>query len=57
VSNTVALRKQSSTVVAPAKRGQKNPKRVKLTESAVRVAKRLGLTPEQYAAQLYKESR
>ena len=56
-SNTVASKKQSSTVVAPARRGQQNPKRIKLTESAVRVAKRLGLTPEQYAAQLYKESR
>ena len=56
VSNTVASKKQSSTVVAPAKRGQQNPRRVKLTESAIRVAKRLGLTPEQYAAQLYKES-
>lgn len=57
VENTVLRRKQGSTVVAPAKRGQQNRKRIKLTESAVRVAKRLGLTPEQYAAQIYKESR
>ena len=33
------------------------PRRVTLTESQVRIAKNLGLTPEQYAAQLVKEGK
>ena len=37
-----------SSVVAPASRSTA-PKKVRLTETAVKLAKRLGLTPEQYA--------
>jgi hypothetical protein len=42
-------------VVAPASRDAKAPRTVRLTPSAAALAKRLGLTPEQYAAQVLKE--
>lgn len=42
-------------VVAPASRSQKTPRKVTLTRSQVELAKRLNITPEQYAAQLLKE--
>lgn len=50
----VAPRKKAN-VVAPATRSSKNPKKVKLTQTQVALAKRLGITPEVYAAQLLKE--
>ena len=44
------------TVVASASRNSgARPRTVRLTETQVRLAKRLGLTPQQYAAQLMKE--
>jgi hypothetical protein len=50
-------RTQASNVVAPAKRGAKgSPRKVTLTSTQLRLAKRLGLTPQQYAAQLLKEA-
>lgn len=49
-------RTQASNVVAPAKRGAKgSPRKITLTATQLRLAKRLGLTPQQYAAQLLKE--
>ena len=54
VSVDVAPRKRAN-VVAPATRSSKNPQKVKLTQTQVALAKRLGLTPQQYAAQLLKE--
>tara|TARA_R110002020_G_scaffold18695_3_gene65003 strand:+ start:13355 stop:14338 length:984 start_codon:yes stop_codon:yes gene_type:complete len=42
-------------VVAPARRGGKAPRRVELNQSQVNLARKLGLTPEQYAQQLVKE--
>jgi hypothetical protein len=46
-------RTKPSTVVAPAKRSTA-PKRVVLTKSAVAIAKKLGITPEQYAREMDK---
>ena len=48
--------RQTGNVVAPANRSAKKPRRVQLTSTQVSLAKRLGLTPEQYAAQLLKEA-
>jgi hypothetical protein len=52
-----ASRRQASSVVAPATRNNgARPHKVTLTESARRLSKRLGITPEQYARQVLKES-
>ena len=48
--------RQAGSVVAPAGRSAKKPRRVQLTSTQVALAKRLGLTAEQYAAQLLKEA-
>jgi hypothetical protein len=45
----------TGNVVAPASRDVKSPRTVRLTASAAQLAKRLGLTPEQYAAQVLKD--
>jgi hypothetical protein len=42
-------------VVAPARRGGKASRKVELNQSQVNLARKLGLTPEQYAQQLVKE--
>jgi hypothetical protein len=48
--------RQAGSVVAPAARAtSKNPRKIVLTTTQVALAKRLGLTPQQYAAQLMKE--
>jgi hypothetical protein len=47
--------RNTGNVVAPTSRDVKAPRTVRLSTSAVALAKRLGLTPEQYAAQLLKE--
>ena len=47
---------QAGNVVAPPSRTSKKPRKVKLTPTAAALAKRLGLTAEQYAAQLMKDS-
>lgn len=49
--------KQGASVVAPAIRSSKTPRKIKLTGSQIALAKRLGLTNEQYAAQMLKEMR
>lgn len=47
--------RNTGNVVAPVARSTKSPRKVKLTNSQVALAKRLGITPEKYAAQLMKE--
>lgn len=49
--------RQQGSVVAPATRSSKAPRKVTLTQSQVALAKRLGISPEKYAAQLMKETR
>ena len=57
VVETASSRKPSS-VVAPATRNNgAMPRKVQLTATQVNLARRLGITPEQYAKQLAKESR
>ena len=56
VEETTSQQPRTGAVVAPTSRTSKKPRKVKLTPSAAALAKRLGLTPEQYAAQLMKES-
>lgn len=54
---TTAPQRTPSTVVASASRNNgAKPRKIQLTATQVSVAKRLGLTPEQYAKQLLKES-
>jgi hypothetical protein len=51
-------RRRSGSVVAPASRSEgKATRKIKLTETQVRLARRLNLTPEQYAEQLLEEER
>lgn len=51
-------RRQPSSVVAPGGRSTATtPRKIVLTQTQVSLARRLGLTPEQYAAQLIKEQR
>ena len=50
-----ARQKRPASVVAPAARSANTPRKIRLTSTQVALAKRLGLKPEQYAAQLLKE--
>jgi hypothetical protein len=56
-STEEAPQRQAGSVVAPASRSAKKPRKVQLTSTQVALAKRIGVTPEQYAAQLLKESK
>jgi len=49
--------KKAAPVVAPAARNAKTPRKVQLTATQDALRKRLGLTREQYVAQLLKEAR
>lgn len=51
----VAPRRKATNVVAPAARTAKTPRKVRLTASQAAIAKRLGLTPKQYAEQVIKD--
>lgn len=54
----VTPRQQKPTnVVAPGNRSSKTPRKYKLTSTQAAIAKRLGLTNEQYVAQLMKDAR
>ncbi len=48
-----AREQKASSVVAPASR-TRSPKKIVLKQSQLAIAKRLGLTPEQYARELVK---
>ena len=50
-------KRQPQTVVAPTTRdsGAKKPSQVRLTQTQVKIARQLGISPEQYANQLLKE--
>jgi hypothetical protein len=52
----VAPRKRAN-VVAPATRSSKNPRKVKMTQTQMAIAKRLGVPLEKYAAQLLKDQK
>jgi phage I-like protein len=57
VQVSVSPQRTPNTVVASASRNNgAKPRKIQLTATQVSVAKRLGLTPEQYAKQLIKES-
>jgi hypothetical protein len=50
-------RRQPSNVVAPVTRDTgKKPRNVRLSETQVKLARQLGITPEQYARQILKEA-
>ena len=53
-----APKRQPSTVVASATRdsGNKKPTQIRLTQTQVKLARQLGISPEQYANQLLRES-
>jgi hypothetical protein len=54
-SGSGAPTSRKTPVVAPAGRGGRKPSKVELSSSQVRLASKLGITPEQYAAQVVKE--
>ena len=51
-----APQRSGGSVVAPPSRSAKQPRKVQLTSTQVSLARRLGLSNEQYAAQLLKEA-
>jgi len=55
IEDEEAQQSQTGNVVAPTKRSAKKPRTVRLTSTQVNLARRLGLTKEQYAAQLMKD--
>jgi len=58
ISQEEAPKRQPSTVVASATRdsGNKKPTQIRLTQTQVKLARQLGISPEQYANQLLKET-
>ena len=58
ISQEDSPKRQPSTVVASATRdsGNKKPTQIRLTQTQVKLARQLGISPEQYANQLLKES-
>lgn len=55
IEDEEAQQSQTGNVVAPTKRSAKKPRTVRLTSTQVNLARRLGLSKEQYAAQLMKD--
>ena len=58
ISQEGSPKRQPSTVVASATRdsGNKKPTQIRLSQTQVKLARQLGISPEQYANQLLKES-
>ena len=58
ISQEDSPKRQPSTVVASATRdsGNKKPTQIRLSQTQVKLARQLGISPEQYANQLLKES-
>jgi len=58
ISQEETPKRQPSTVVASATRdsGNKKPTQIRLTQTQVKLARQLGISPEQYANQLLKEA-
>ena len=58
IIHDVSPKRQPSTVVASATRdsGNKKPTQIRLTQTQVKLARQLGISPEQYANQLLRES-
>ncbi len=58
ISQEDSPKRQPSTVVASATRdsGNKKPTQIRLTQTQVKLARQLGISPEQYANQLLKEA-
>ena len=58
ISQEESPKRQPSTVVASATRdsGNKKPTQIRLTQTQVKLARQLGISPEQYANQLLKET-
>ena len=58
ISQEESPKRQPSTVVASATRdsGNKKPTQIRLTQTQVKLARQLGISPEQYANQLLKEA-
>ena len=54
---TAPPQRKATNVVAAAGRSAPSPRRIKLTSTQVALAKRLGLKPEQYAAQIMKDAK
>jgi hypothetical protein len=58
ISQEDSPKRQPTTVVASATRdsGNKKPTQIRLSQTQVKLARQLGISPEQYANQLLKES-
>ena len=59
VTEEVEKTQQPTNVVAPASRStgdNNNPRKIVLSQTQVKLARQLGITPEQYAKQLLQES-
>ena len=54
---TAQPKKRTNTVVASAQRDGKNPRKIQLTQTQLKLAKRLGITPLDYAKQIAKEKK
>lgn len=57
IQQEAAPKKPKTPIVAPASRAPAGPGKVRLTQSQLALAKRLGLTPQEYAMEIVKASK